>query len=84
MDQNEANTDKLKDDRHRKEFGDGMALLATAVDLNRHKENINGKENETLLEDVLLVIREVIDERTVEAFLQRIAIDQLHMIVEPT
>lgn len=84
MDQNEANADKLKDDRHREEFSDRMALLATAVDLNRHKENVNGEEDETLLEDVLLVVREVIDERAIEAFLERIAIDQLHMVAKST
>lgn len=82
MDQDEADADELKNDGHREEFGDGMALLAAPVNLNRHEEDVNGKEDETLLEDILLVVGEVVDERAVEAFLERVAVHQLHVVVE--
>lgn len=84
MDQYKADADKFEDDGHRKELGNGMALLAAAMNLNRHEENVNGKKDETLLEDVLLVVGEVVDERAVETFLERVSIHQLHVVIEPT
>lgn len=86
MNQDEADADELEDDAHCKKFRDRMALFASAVDLNRHEEDVDGEEDETLLEDVLLIVGEVINEWTVVRWLllQRVSVDELQMIVEAT
>lgn len=66
MYQDKTDADEFQDDTHRKEFRNWMALLLTAMYLDRYEEDVNGKENETLFKDVLLIVREVIDKRTVE------------------
>lgn len=67
MDQNEADAYELENDTHCEELGNGMTLFSTSMYLYWNEEDVDSKEDETLLKDVLLIIGEVEYEGTVES-----------------
>lgn len=56
MNENETNADKFEYNAHGEQFGNWMILLSTAVNLDRHKEDVYNEKYQTLLENILLVV----------------------------